>query len=321
MTATTYEALRAAAEEAVRREPAIEAVVLFGSRARGTAHTASDWDVAVLAAAGHEAEAKHEARKLEALETVETVTLVCDTIDKRRNDAGTVHAAIAREGRTLAGKWDRPTCRNEDLRMAPEDFAHDMKWVTDNIRTAVLTLGIDREEGRSNHSAVAITSQMAAENLGKNIVAAFGLIPRKTHDLGMLGLQLRDAFRGRKDTEHQDWGERIRTLDGNTKLARASQYAGADREPIADTIRRIMRTQTLQAEWLECARTHQNGLDGETLKACRQIVREVARLRAQPEWKHIPHDLQVSTDQWCERTNQLAEKLAPWRPGATVPGG
>ena len=38
--------------------------MLFGSRARGTAHTASDWDVAVLAAAGHEAEAKHEARKL-----------------------------------------------------------------------------------------------------------------------------------------------------------------------------------------------------------------------------------------------------------------
>lgn len=311
MTATTYEALRAAAEEAVRREPAIEAVVLFGSRARGTAHAGSDWDVAVLAAAGHEAEAKHQARKLEALETVETITLGCDSIEHRHNDAGTVHAAIAREGRTLAGKWQRPTCRNEDLRMAPEDFAHDMKWVTDHIHNAVLTLGIDLEEGNLNHSAVAIASQMAAENLGKNIVVAFGLNPGKTHDLGVLGQQLRDAFRGRKDTEHQDWGERIRTLDGGTKRARASQYAGANREPTTDTLRRITSTQVLQAEWLERARTRQDGLDGETLKACRRIVREVARLRAQPEWKHLPDELQVSTDQWGARASRLAKTLDP----------
>ena len=42
---TTLERLRERAEEVVRRAPTIEAVVLFGSRARGTSGPGSDWDI------------------------------------------------------------------------------------------------------------------------------------------------------------------------------------------------------------------------------------------------------------------------------------
>jgi len=66
----------------------------------------------------------------------------------------------------------------------------------------------------------------------------------------------------------------------------------------------------LQVEWLDCARTRQDGLDGETLKACGQIVREVARLKAQPEWNRLPRDLQVSADRWGVRASRLVEMLA-----------
>ena len=48
MTATTHARLRRVAAEAVGSIPGIEAVLLFGSRARGSARQASDWDVAIL---------------------------------------------------------------------------------------------------------------------------------------------------------------------------------------------------------------------------------------------------------------------------------
>ena len=44
MTTTTRARLRRTAVEAVGSIPGIEAVVLYGSRARGTARAASDWD-------------------------------------------------------------------------------------------------------------------------------------------------------------------------------------------------------------------------------------------------------------------------------------
>ena len=61
MKPTTREQLRRAAVQAVETCPGIEAVVLFGSRARGTARTRSDWDVAVLSRANAVAERKARA--------------------------------------------------------------------------------------------------------------------------------------------------------------------------------------------------------------------------------------------------------------------
>ena len=48
MKATTHTRLRRTAAEAVASIPGIEAVVLYGSRARGTARETSDWDIAIL---------------------------------------------------------------------------------------------------------------------------------------------------------------------------------------------------------------------------------------------------------------------------------
>ena len=56
MTTTTHARLQRTAVDAVRSIPGIEAVVLFGSRTRGTARQASDWDIAVLSRAAPEDE-------------------------------------------------------------------------------------------------------------------------------------------------------------------------------------------------------------------------------------------------------------------------
>ena len=56
---TTVERLRERAEEVMRRAPAVEAVVLFGSGARGSAGTGSDWDIALIGKSGKTPEAPY----------------------------------------------------------------------------------------------------------------------------------------------------------------------------------------------------------------------------------------------------------------------
>ncbi|MDD9984345.1 MAG: nucleotidyltransferase domain-containing protein [Gammaproteobacteria bacterium] len=56
---TTLERLRERAEEVVRRAPAVEAVVPFGSRARGSAGTGSGWDIALIGKSGKTPEAPY----------------------------------------------------------------------------------------------------------------------------------------------------------------------------------------------------------------------------------------------------------------------
>ena len=49
MSTVTHSDIRSVAERIVLSVPSAKAVVLYGSRARGTARQGSDWDLAVLA--------------------------------------------------------------------------------------------------------------------------------------------------------------------------------------------------------------------------------------------------------------------------------
>ena len=100
---TTLDRLRERAEEVVRREPAVEAVVLFGSRARGTASTRSDWDVALIEKNGRAAEAAY--RLLGELPGVRAIGIRADELERRKDTAGALEAAVARQGVTVAGAW------------------------------------------------------------------------------------------------------------------------------------------------------------------------------------------------------------------------
>ena len=97
----TEERLRAAAMRAVA-EPGVQAVVLFGSRARKTHRKASDWDVCVVGV-GDRARAE-QALGL-AFEEQGEVDLLCADTGRVLRDAsqGTVWAGVVTEGRVLAG--------------------------------------------------------------------------------------------------------------------------------------------------------------------------------------------------------------------------
>ena len=139
MTTTTHERLRRTAAEAVGSIPGIEAVVLYGSRARGTARATSDWDVAILSHAAPDDE-EAATRLLGKLERVYPVVMKPESIEAHCNQGTRLESAIARQGRLLAGEWTPPRCRIENLDVNPEDLKRNLDTATDDLRSAFLAL-------------------------------------------------------------------------------------------------------------------------------------------------------------------------------------
>ena len=139
MTTTTHERLRRTAAEDVGSIPGIEAVVLYGSRARGTARVTSDWDVAILSHAAPDDE-EAATRLLGKLERVCPVVMKPESIEAHCNQGTRLESAIARQGRLLAGEWTPPRCRIENLDVNPEDLKRNLDTATDDLRCAFLVL-------------------------------------------------------------------------------------------------------------------------------------------------------------------------------------
>ena len=126
MKPTTHERLRRTAAEAVGSIPGIEAVVLYGSRARGTARAASDWDVAILSHASPDDE-RAARRFFDDLERVHPIVMRPESIEAHCNQGTRLESAIARQGRLLAGEWTPPPCRTENLDVTPEDLGENLE--------------------------------------------------------------------------------------------------------------------------------------------------------------------------------------------------
>ena len=132
---TTPDRLRERAEEVIRREPAVEAVVLFGSRARGTASPRSDWDVALIEKKGRAAEAAY--RLLDELPSVRAVGIGADDIERCKDTAGALEAAVARQDLALAGAWRQPERREEELGIDAIRIRASLANATDQVEKAV----------------------------------------------------------------------------------------------------------------------------------------------------------------------------------------
>ena len=73
----------------------VDAVVLYGSRARGTARATSDWDVAILSHAAPDDE-EAATRLLGKLERVYPVVMKPESIEAHCNQGTRLESAIAR---------------------------------------------------------------------------------------------------------------------------------------------------------------------------------------------------------------------------------
>ena len=106
----------------VDREPSIEAIVLFGSRARGDAHPGSDYDLAVVSTAPD--------RDVHALceplaragDAIQVVPVEPQALRTWRNTCNRVERAVVVDGEPLAGTWRRPRHRRDACDMDHNAF-------------------------------------------------------------------------------------------------------------------------------------------------------------------------------------------------------
>ena len=310
MKATTHTRLRRTAAEAVASITGIEAVVLYGSRARGTARATSDWDIAILSHGSPENE--NAAKRLFGkLERVHPVVMNPESIEAHCNQGTRIESAIARQGRLLAGDWTPPPCRIEDLDVPTEDLGQTLDISTVDLRGAFLALCDAAFKGKTYVPNVVEDSQQAAETLAKTIIAGFGLSPVTVHDLDALATQLENAYRGRirGAEDRRRFAAAIRKLDGNTKAAHKARYAKAPVEPPARTAARIASTLRLQTEWLRWYATHNPEMREAAVAAGREIADAAGLVEEMRGFDRIDSELRTQVRVWGEEGRSIAADL------------
>ena len=191
--------LKAAAEETLRRTNAIEAVLLYGSRANGTHREDSDYDIAVVTELGRE-EGLEAAKPLYEKELVEKhrTEIVCRApgdIERYANTAGTLESRIAREAVLIAGEWRRPACtEGAELEIDAEQAltwarvaAVNGMWAAGWLETA------SQESWEADNEAGAKVQRMA-EQVTKGILATFGVYESDIHELDRSADELENAY-------------------------------------------------------------------------------------------------------------------------------
>ena len=307
MKTTTHERLRRTAAEAVGSIPGIEAVVLYGSRARGTARATSDWDVAILSHAGPEQE-KAATRLFHALERVNSIVMRPESIEAHCDQGTRLESAIARQGRLLAGEWTPPPCRIENLDVTPEDLGENLETAVRDLRSVFLVLCDAALDGLLYVPNVVEYSQQAAEALTKTIIAGFGLSPVAVHDLNALATQLENAYRGRiREAEaRRRFAAAIRALDGNTKAVHEARYHKGPVESPARTARRIASTLSLQTSWLRWYAERNPEVRGMAAKVGRGIATAAERIAEVRGFDRIDPDLRIGVRVWGEAGASIA---------------
>ena len=308
MKVATQERLRRTAVEAVGSIPGIEAVVLYGSRARGTARATSDWDIAILSHAS--AENEQAAKRLFGdLERVESMVMHPESIEAHCNRGTRIESAIARQGKLLAGVWTPPRCRIEDLDVAAEEIGDNLDIATRDLRSAFLSLCDAAFKGQSYVPNVVEDSQQAAETLAKTMIAGFGLSPTAVHDLNALATQLENAYRGRVRGAgaRRRFAAAIRALDGNTEAAHQARCHKGPVERPARTAERIARTLRLQTEWLQWYATHNPEMREAAVAAGREIADAARLVEGMRGFDRIAPDLRTRVRAWGEEGRSIAD--------------
>ena len=282
--------------------------MLFGSRARGTARHGSDWDVAVLSRVGPTT-GREACRLLDKLERVNAIVLGTDALEANRDQASRIEAAIARQGRLLAGAWNRPQCRMEHLEMEPEDFRGDLEVAIRDIQYAVSVLCDAALDGDDYVPNLVELSQQAAEAVAKSVVAGHGLSPVATHELSELAAQLENAYRGRRGAEERrQYADAIRGLNGNARAAHGARYAKVPVEEPQHTVQRLVRVQRLQTRWIRSCAEQRPDMRDAAGALGQRIATAARRLEQKEGFEQIEPAVRSETRRWGEAGESFANE-------------
>ena len=253
--------LKAAADKTLRQTSAIEAILLYGSRATGTHREDSDWDIAVVTELTRD-EGFKAAGPLYADEVAEQhwTEVACTTrgkIERYANTAGTLESRIAREAVLIAGEWQRPVCtQGRELEI---DAGQALTWArvaADNAMGAAAWLETaSAERWKADHEAGAKVQRMA-EQVTKGILATFGVYESDIHDLERSADELENAYASSQwmEEERAQFATRVRGLKAKGRAALRAEEQDAREsplEPVDHTIERLGAAFDLLMRWLE----------------------------------------------------------------------
>ncbi len=240
----------------------VQAVVLFGSRAKGTAAPDSDWDLAFLV---DHPEVKHVTslqnywpdNPFRNHRDVNACVLSVTYLKTHMYNFGQISHQIARYGEPLLGEWEvNREFLDKMTRSRPDDWDRYLNESYQNLRNflhAVRDFKLE-EDARHLHSIVNVaimTSQRAAEYLVKGIVLRRYIEPRKSHDIAGLADDLLHQKPHEIDaTQWSAFAKRIPVLDGYSTQDNQAAYEvrAPDEATIHRACARIANTVTLFAD-------------------------------------------------------------------------
>ena len=309
-------AVRRAAEQVVDDHVDIDAVLLFGSRARGDHRPYSDIDLAVVGrGCPHTAERalRNADRRVEAIYVTSAQELRA-----RANLATALEAALVRQAVRIAGTWRRPGHRKENLDVSTLDLANNLKAASIELHTAITLTAEGLSQGQLSDAHATTSAFNAAERVGKALLWCFGEAPKTVHNLATLADQL-DGDIGTASAsqkERADLAKRLRAMNG---LGRVGHLATYDATPMLeiteDTADRICQVATLQADTLRRIARNRDSLtrgpDNErrALTALARCARENIRQAAKALRDPVPQPLRHAALSWLHAAAQASLTL------------
>ncbi len=209
----------------------------FGSRARGDHLPSSDWDVAFITRTGDRVTAIPDGFPIETLFwDVQALALPESVARRKALSIGHVGREIARDGRLLAGGWNRPRPDGEPA-MEPGKYLQFISNTSAFIRDAepeVAAAGIEDDWWDATYAAYRFVARRAAaaEHLAKAMFGRRGIDPHPTPGV--------DQFADRAAREgHFALAEAVREMDGFTKEDHVAGYEGANADRLRHAAARL----------------------------------------------------------------------------------
>ena len=232
--------IRRAARAVLDAWPEARAAVLFGSRARGTHDSHSDWDIAFITAGdGDRCGAVPHRLPLRYAclgNEVNDIAIPEKLVERKALCIGHVGRGIAVDGRILAGDWSRPKMEGAPV-MDPDRYRRSLYASLGRIELGIeasveITRTLAPEDILERVDRFVAATADAAEHLAKAVLGRHGIDGWHTHDLNELAGQARQAGLG-------TLADDLARMNGATKYDHTAGYHGADRDSLAHAIGRL----------------------------------------------------------------------------------
>ncbi len=218
--------------------PEARAAVLYGSRARGTHRTDSDWDVAFMLEGDEAFRPVHTGRVGEDMDdatsplfgfrNLDPWTVGREFIKDNAERLGTLMHSVARDGVPVAGRWRKPDMAKEKIMMHGDDWLVQMQQINSVLGNLFTQLRYVMNKGtwlnaRPNCKSFTKATADASEFLVKSTMARRGVAFDTTHSIN----DLAEAFEAERPGKGVLAGK-LKALNGETRKDHRAEYFDMD---------------------------------------------------------------------------------------------